>query len=60
MARPVGVKAELLPAADPTALRSGEMLTLQLLVDGKPAPNAAVSQPSTAAPSHARPMPRGG
>jgi uncharacterized GH25 family protein len=42
LTRPVGVKAELVPAADPTALRSGETLTLQLLVDGKPAPNAAV------------------
>jgi uncharacterized GH25 family protein len=36
------VKAELVPAADPTSLRSGEMFTLQLLVDGRPVPNAAV------------------
>jgi uncharacterized GH25 family protein len=40
--RPVGAKAELIPAADPTSLSSGEMLTLQLLVDGRPIPNAAV------------------
>ena len=37
----VGVKAELVPAADPTTLRSGEQFTLQLLVNGRPVPNAA-------------------
>jgi hypothetical protein len=42
LTRPVGVKAELVPAADPTSLRSGETFTLQLLVDGRPVPNAAV------------------
>jgi uncharacterized GH25 family protein len=42
LTRPVGVKAELVPAVDPTSLRAGEMFTLQLLVDGRPVPNAAV------------------
>jgi len=40
--RAVGAKAELVPAADPTSLHSGETLTLQLLVEGRPAPNTAV------------------
>ena len=42
LTRPVGAKAELVPAADPTSLRSGETFTLQLLADGRPVPNAAV------------------
>ncbi len=42
LTRPVGVKAELVPAADPTSLHAGDMLTLQLLVDGRPAPGANV------------------
>ena len=42
LTKPIGVKAELVPAADPTSLRKGETLTLQLRVDGKPVPNAAV------------------
>jgi hypothetical protein len=42
LTRPVGAKAELVPAADPTALHAGETLTLRLLVDGRPVPNAAV------------------
>jgi hypothetical protein len=42
LTRPVGVKAELVPATDPTSLHSGDMFTLQLLVDGRPAPNVAV------------------
>jgi hypothetical protein len=42
LTRAVGVKAELVPAADPTTLRSGEQFTLQLLVNGRPVPNAAV------------------
>ena len=42
LTRRVGVKAELVPAADPTMLRSGDTFTLQLLVDGRPVPNNAV------------------
>jgi hypothetical protein len=42
LTRPVGAKAELVPAADPTTLRAGDRLTVQLLADGRPAAKAAV------------------
>jgi Domain of unknown function (DUF4198) len=42
LTRPLGVKAELVPAVDPTLLRSGDKLTVLLLADGRPVPNAAV------------------
>jgi hypothetical protein len=40
--RPVGVRAELVPATDPTFLRAGDPLTVRLLIDGRPVPGAAV------------------
>jgi len=43
LTRAVGVKAELVPATDPTSVRAGQTLTVQLLVNGRPVPNAAVS-----------------
>ena len=36
--RPVGAKAELVPASDPTSLRAGALFTLQPLVDVRPVP----------------------
>jgi uncharacterized GH25 family protein len=43
LTRPAGVKAEFVPAADPTSLHPGGSLSLQFLVDGKPVSGAAVS-----------------
>lgn len=43
LTRPVGIKAEFVPAADPTAVRAGQPLTVQLLVDGAPVANASVA-----------------
>ena len=40
--KPLGLKIELVPEVDPTALRSGATLRLRLLLDGRPAPNALV------------------
>ena len=40
--RPLGLKAELLPLADPSTLRVGESFTLQLLAAGKPVSGALV------------------
>ena len=42
LSTPVGIKAEFVPASDPTAVRPGDALTVQLLADGKPVANAAV------------------
>jgi hypothetical protein len=42
LTRPLGVRAELVPAVDPTLLHSGDKLIVQLLADGRPVPNAAV------------------
>ena len=42
LTRPVGVKAEFVPATDPTSLHPGSSLTVQLLADGKPVRGAAV------------------
>jgi uncharacterized GH25 family protein len=42
LTRPTGVKAEFVPAADPTSLRAGQPLTVQFLVDGTPVANATV------------------
>jgi len=41
--RPVGLKAEFVPQTDPTSLKPGQPLTVQLLTDGRPVPNAAVT-----------------
>ena len=43
MTRPVGLKAEFVPASDPTLLRPGDSLIVQLLIDGKPVSGAAVT-----------------
>ena len=48
LTRPVGLKAEFVPASDPTALKPGESLTVQLLTDGKPVAGAAVDAVSDA------------
>jgi uncharacterized GH25 family protein len=37
------MKAEFVPATDPTAVHAGGSLTVQLLTDGKPVGNAEVS-----------------
>ena len=42
LTRPAGVKAELVPASDPTSVHAGDTLTVQFLVNGRPVPNAAV------------------
>lgn len=42
LTRPAGLKAEFVPASDPTRVRPGEALTLQLLVGGKPVADATV------------------
>lgn len=42
VARPMGLKIELVPQVDPTAVRVGSTLRFRLLLDGKPAPNALV------------------
>ncbi len=41
--RPVGHLAEFVPAADPTAVRPGDRLSVQLLVDGQPLAGASVA-----------------
>lgn len=40
--KPLGLMIELVPEVDPTGLRAGSTLRLQLLLDGRPAPNALV------------------
>ena len=39
---PLGLKIELVPLSDPTALPVGSRLRVRLLLDGQPAPNALV------------------
>ena len=43
LTRPVGFLVELVPMTDPTILRAGHLLTVQLLADGKPVPGAAIT-----------------
>lgn len=43
LTRAAGLKAEFVPATDPTVLRAGQSLTVQLLVNGKPVADAAVT-----------------
>lgn len=43
LTRPAGLKAEFVPATDPTMVHPGAALTTQLLADGKPVANAAVT-----------------
>ena len=43
LTRPAGLAAEFVPSTDPTSIRPGGSLTVQLLANGKPVANAAVS-----------------
>jgi hypothetical protein len=43
LTQPAGLPAEFVPARDPTAVRPGDALTVQLLMGGEPVPDAAVS-----------------
>jgi uncharacterized GH25 family protein len=43
LTRPVGLKAELVPATDPTALHPGASLTVQLLTDGVPVAGSEIT-----------------
>jgi uncharacterized protein DUF4198 len=47
LTRPVGVPAEFVPMTDPTLLRAGQLLTLQLLANGKPVRGATVTARSS-------------
>jgi len=49
--RPLGLKIEIVPLNDPTALWVGSRLRVRLLVDGQPAPNALVGAIYAAATS---------
>jgi hypothetical protein len=41
--RPLGLKGEIVPSLDPSTLRAGSSLTVQLLVDGKPVEGALIT-----------------
>ena len=43
LTRPVGFLVELVPMTDPTILRAGQLLTVQLLADGKAVSGAAIT-----------------
>jgi uncharacterized GH25 family protein len=43
LTRPVGMRAEFVPSSDPTMVRAGGSLTVQLLANGTPVVGAAVS-----------------
>lgn len=43
LTRPAGLRAEFLPAVDPTSLKAGSSLTVQLMAEGRPVAGAAVS-----------------
>ena len=43
LTRPAGLKAEFIPSSDPTALRPGQALSLQLIADRKPVSDAEVT-----------------
>jgi uncharacterized GH25 family protein len=47
LTRAVGFPAEFVPMTDPTILRPGQLLTLQLLIDGRPAADAVVTARSS-------------
>ena len=49
LTRPAGLLAEFVPEADPTSIRPGAPLTVQLLVNGSPVANAPVSAVSDSA-----------
>lgn len=42
LTRPVGLRAEFVPSGDPTSIRAGQSLTVQLLIGGTPAAGATV------------------
>lgn len=42
LTKPAGLKAEFVPATDPTSLQPGQPLTVQFLVDGRPVAGATV------------------
>jgi uncharacterized GH25 family protein len=42
LTRPVGLRAEFVPSVDPTSIRPGQSLTVQLLIGGAPATGASV------------------
>jgi hypothetical protein len=48
LTRPAGLKAEFVPASDPTAIRPGQSITVQLLAAGSPVAGASVSAVSVA------------
>ena len=54
LSRAAGLRAEFVPATDPTMIRAGGMLTVQLLADGKPVSGAAVSAVSGEQPVRAQ------
>jgi uncharacterized GH25 family protein len=43
LTRPVGFPAEFVPMTDPTIVRPGQLLTFQLLADGRPVAGAEVT-----------------
>ena len=43
LTRAVGLKAEFVPSTDPSSLKAGQTLTVQLLAEGKPVADAAVT-----------------
>ena len=54
LTRPVGAKAEFVPSVDPTTLRAGSPLTVQLLIDGKPVSGASLTAIHEGMPQKAR------
>ena len=46
LTQPVGLKAEFVPMSDPTSIRPGGTLTVQLLAEAKPVSGAAVTAAS--------------
>lgn len=54
LTRPAGMKAEFVPAVDPTTIRAGSPLTVQLLTDGKPVSGASVTAVHEGMPQKAR------
>lgn len=54
LTRPVGAKAEFVPSVDPTTIRAGSPLTVQLLTDGNPVSGAAVTAITDGMPQKAR------
>jgi len=42
-AKPLGTKIEVIPLTNPLAMKEGDVLEVQVLLDGKPLPNAPIS-----------------